>query len=77
MTSLEKQTQVKDVLYHMCAYGEGCSECRFFNPEDITDGDYFCYMRDYNGYIPTSEDWHMGSAMISGMANERGAGDKQ
>ncbi len=71
MTSLEKQKQVKDVLYHMCAYGEGCPECRFFDAEDTTDGDYFCCIRDGAGNIPTSENWDMGSAMLSDFrANE-------
>lgn len=71
MTALEKKMQVSDVLYHMCAYGDSCEDCRFFNPEDTTDGDYFCHIRDHSGNVPTSEGWHMGTAMVDGMANER------
>lgn len=65
MTSLEKQIQVRDVLYHMCIYDEGCSECRFFKPEDDTDGDFFCAIRDDKKHIPTDENWNMNSAMLS------------
>ena len=65
MTRLEKQREVKDVLYHMCAYGDGCSDCRFFNPEDDTDGDYFCAIRDHEERIPTDDAWCMQTAMLS------------
>ena len=65
MTALEKKIQVKDVLYHMCAYDEGCQICRFFNPEDNTDGDFFCTIRDNAKRIPTDENWNMDSAMLS------------
>lgn len=27
MTSLEKQSKVKDVLFRMCGYGDGCPDC--------------------------------------------------
>ena len=64
MTALEKQIQVKDVLYYMCGYEQGCPDCRFFNPEDDTDGHFFCHIRDDKGYIPFNEDWNMNTAMI-------------
>ena len=64
MTELEKQMKVKDVLYHMCGYGEGCPECSFFDPNDDADGESFCAIRDSKNLIPFDDDWDMGSAMI-------------
>ena len=65
MTSLEKIKQLKDLLHEMCEYGDGCEDCRFFNPEDDTDGEVFCALRDDAGRTPYDEFWHMGGAFIS------------
>ena len=64
MTALEKNLVVEKIIHEHCSYGE-CVECGFFNPNDDTDGTYFCHARDLNGNIPYSEKWHMGSAMLS------------
>ena len=64
MTALEKKILVKDVLMYMCAYGEGCLDCRFFNPSDDTDGNSFCHIRDKENLVPYDDDWGMNSAMI-------------
>lgn len=63
MTRLEKLRQV--VLYHMCAYGDGCPDCRFFNPEDDTDGESFCAIRDHEKRVPLDDEWCMQTAMLS------------
>ena len=63
MTALEKKIGVARVLHHMCSYGE-CEDCEFFNPNDETDGTYWCGIRDMNGNIPYNEEWDMHSAMI-------------
>lgn len=65
MTAFEKQKQVKDVLQCMCIYDSmGCPSCRFFHPDDDTDGEYFCAIRDYKGNLPCDGDcWNMESAM--------------
>ena len=63
MTALEKQNNVKEVLSRMCGYGEGCSECDFFDPDDSTDGEFFCAIRDSENLIPFDDDWNIGSAM--------------
>lgn len=65
MTSLEKQRKVKEVLYLNCGYGNGCEDCDFFNPEDYTDGEFFCAIRDKEHLIPFDDEWDMNSAMIS------------
>lgn len=64
MTTLEKQSKVKKVLSRMCGYGDGCPDCEFFNPEDKTDGDYWCFIRDSEKRIPFDDDWDINSAMI-------------
>ncbi len=46
MTVLEKQAKAKEVLRRNCIYGDGCPECEFFKPEDDTDGEFFCAIRD-------------------------------
>ena len=68
MTSLEKKEKVKEVLNHMCRYGDGCPECTFFEPEDATDGKYFCSIRDFESRTPDEEMWDMSSAVISDQA---------
>ncbi len=65
MTALEKQDKTRAVLRHNCIYGDGCPECDFFNPEDETDGEFFCSIRDSKKLIPFDDEWDMSSAMIS------------
>lgn len=65
MTALEKQVKVREMLFRNCGYGNGCSDCEFFKPEDETDGDFFCAIRDSNKLIPYDDEWDMASAMIS------------
>ncbi|MCI8993151.1 MAG: hypothetical protein HFG80_10615 [Eubacterium sp.] len=65
MTALEKQIKVKSVLYDMCKYGDGCSECEFFNPEDSVYDEFFCHIRDSKNLIPFDDEWDIESAMIS------------
>lgn len=65
MTALEKQNKVKEVLYRMCGYGDGCPDCDFFKPKDKTDGEFWCAIRDSKKLIPFDDDWDMNSAMIS------------
>ena len=65
MTSLEKEIKVKEVLSYNCGYGDGCEECEFFNPDDTTDGEFFCAIRDSKNLIPFDDGWDMNSAMIS------------
>ena len=64
MTSLEKQSKVKDVLFRMCGYGDGCPDCDFFNPEDNTDGDHWCAIRDNQQRIPFDDDWDFMTGML-------------
>ncbi len=64
MTALEKQLKVKEVLYRMCGYGDSCSDCDFFNPEDTADGEFFCAIRDSKNLIPVDDDWDMVSGLI-------------
>ena len=63
MTALEKQSKLKEVLYRMC--GNGCLECDFFDPDDETDGEFWCSIRDKENLIPYDDEWDMTSAMIS------------
>lgn len=65
MTALEKQLKVKEALYRMCGCSEGCPYCDFFKPEDETDGEFYCAIRDSNKLIPFDDEWDMESAMIS------------
>ena len=65
MTGLEKQEKTKEVLRRNCIYGDGCSECEFFKPEDNTDGEFFCAIRDSKKLIPFDDEWDMASAMVS------------
>ena len=64
MTELEKQKKVKALLHEMCG-GMGCVDCIFFKPEDDTDGEFFCAIRDKDKNIPADPQWDMNSAMIS------------
>ncbi|MDY5986773.1 hypothetical protein [Sporofaciens sp. SGI.106] len=64
MTSLDKQIRVKNVIQHMCDYIE-CPECEFYRPEDDTDGNFYCAIRDYDKRVPYQKDWDMRSAMVS------------
>lgn len=66
MTVLEKQIKVRNVLYRMCGYSDGCPDCDFFKPEDETDGEFFCAIRDSKKLIPFDNEWDIASAMISG-----------
>lgn len=63
MTALEKKIGVRNALHHICCYGE-CEDCEFFNPNDETDGEHWCGIRDMNGNIPYNEKWDINSAMI-------------
>lgn len=63
MDSLEKKAKVKEVLSRMCGYGEGCPDCDFFDPDDSTDGEFFCAIRDSDDLIPFDDEWDMESAM--------------
>lgn len=65
MTALEKQGKTKEILRRNCIYGDDCSECEFFKPEDKTDGEFYCAIRDSKKLIPFDEEWDMTSAMIS------------
>ena len=64
MTALEKQIKIKELLHVMCG-GTGCEDCILFKPEDDTDGEFFCAIRDKDKNIPADLQWDMGSAMIS------------
>lgn len=39
--------------------------CEFFEPEDATDGKYFCSIRDFESRTPDEEMWDMSSTVIS------------
>lgn len=62
MTKQEKEVCVRDTLQEMCSYGD-CASCSFFNPNDETDGQHWCFFRDKEGRIPYSSSWDMESAM--------------
>lgn len=64
MTGLEKIIAVRNLVCEMCSC-TGCVDCDFFNPEDATDGEYFCHLRDIENNVPYNEGWHMESAMVS------------
>lgn len=64
MTALEKQGKVKEILSRMCWYSDGCPNCNFFKPEDETDGEFFCAIRDSKKLVPFDDEWDMESAMI-------------
>lgn len=63
MTSLEKKIGVRNALHRMCSYSD-CDGCEFFNPDDESDGMYWCGIRDINGNVPSDEKWDMNTAMI-------------
>lgn len=63
MTTLEKKVGVRNTLRNACGY-MGCEDCEFFDPNDTTDGEYWCGIRDVNENIPFHENWDMNSAMI-------------
>lgn len=65
MTALEKQGKVREILIRNCGYGNDCLDCEFFKPEDETDGEFFCAIRDSKKLIPFNEGWDIASAMIS------------
>lgn len=65
MTALEKQEKVRELIFRNCGYGGGCPECEFFRPEDDTDGEFFCAIRDSEKRIPYDDKWDMAGAMIS------------
>lgn len=71
MTSLEKQNAVRSVLCDMCGYGDGCPDCRFFDPGDETDGRYWCAIRDHKGRIPFGDGWDMTTAIDDGCRREK------
>ena len=64
MTGLEKSIAVKNLVREACSCS-ACVDCQFFNPEDETDGNYWCFLRDAEGRIPYRHDWHMESAMLN------------
>lgn len=64
MTTLEKIEQIKDFLQFECRYGDGCADCKFFDAEDDTDGDFFCAIRDRENRKPADFDWSIISALV-------------
>lgn len=64
MTALEKQCKVKEVLSRMCEYVDWCPDCDFFKPEDDTDGEFYCAIRDSKKLIPFDDEWDIASAVI-------------
>ena len=64
MTGLEKSIEVKKMVSEVCSCS-ACVDCRFFNPEDTTDGNYWCFLRDIDGRVPHEDRWHMESAMLN------------
>lgn len=65
MDSLEKKAKVKEVLSRMCGYGDECPDCVFFDPEDTTDGEFWCAIRDSENLIPFDDEWDVESAMMA------------
>ena len=63
MTELEKKMGVKNALNYMCTCICECITCDFFNPDDTTEGEYSCAIRDKDGNIPYYPNWDMDSAM--------------
>lgn len=57
-----KKYKLRKVIVKMCSYS-GCDECEFFEPEDDTDGEYFCDIRDKDNKIPYHNGWDMESAL--------------
>lgn len=41
----------------------GCEDCSFFDPEDDTDGRYFCSIRDRKKRCPEDSEWDFESGM--------------
>lgn len=62
MTKQKIRENTKDLVQHECSIS-GCGECHYFEPEDDTDGEYFCGIRDKDNKIPYYTDWDMSSAM--------------
>ena len=62
MTREEKQNGIKSAIKDMCWCGE-CDECEFFDPEDRTDGEHWCAVRDNEGRVPYKSKWDMESAI--------------
>ena len=61
---MKKTVLVEEVVREMCNACI-CMDCAFYNPEDATDGEYFCHIRDGKKHIPVTYEWDMHSAMIS------------
>lgn len=62
MTQKEKLKALSDALQYKCNC-ECCVDCNFFEPEDDTDGDYFCGIRDNTKKIPWKKGWNMKTAL--------------
>lgn len=62
MTAKEKQKNLSKHIIRMCSHSD-CNECDFFEPEDTTDGEYFCAIRDKDENVPYYMGWDMRSAM--------------
>lgn len=62
MTQEEKMKALEKALDNKCSYGD-CVDCEFFEPEDATDGDNFCGIRDKKDRVPYHKGWNMKEAL--------------
>ena len=62
MTREEKLNGIKSAIQDMCGCGE-CDGCEFFDPEDTTDGEQWCAVRDKDGRVPHLARWDADSAL--------------
>lgn len=62
MTYKEKMQSLEDHMCNYCSYNP-CDECEFFEPEDDTDGNYFCGIRDNNKKIPFHKGWNVNEGL--------------
>ena len=58
MTQEEKMKALEKAVVRQCTYGE-CDGCKYFEPEDDSDGEYFCGIRDNEHRIPYHKRWNM------------------